>query len=161
MWKKVSPTNVPYLICTPLVLRESENSGLDHWTGQYGKGIHCNNPAQFIFKVMEPKFKFWEFRSKVPKQSCECQRFRWPWKWTVYPHSSFSCSFREFSFLTIFIHGIQYLSIFRKLIGSCYASFAWIEQVRKTNETEINIECVLHWYGFLVGISPPEPVYIR
>ena len=55
------------------VTRESENSGLDHWTGQWTlwEEHTCNNPAGFVSRVMEPKFKYFGFRGRVPRQSCE------------------------------------------------------------------------------------------
>ena len=42
-------------------------TGLDYlavWVGHT-----CNNLAALVFRVMEPKFKFFGSRGKVPKQS--------------------------------------------------------------------------------------------
>ena len=51
--------------------RESKNSGLDHWTELPDWVEGHKDPAGFVVRVMEPKFKFFGFMSRVPKQSSE------------------------------------------------------------------------------------------
>ena len=63
---------------------ESENSGLhglEYWTVREGH----NNPAGFIFRVMEPKFKFFGFMGRVSMKSCERQQFSRPLKFKHTP----------------------------------------------------------------------------
>ena len=72
-----------FLLCSIGVWKQwtGWTTGLDYWTRLLDWPTELcleqhNNIAGFVFRVMELKFKFFGFRGRVPKQSCEHWWFR-------------------------------------------------------------------------------------